>query len=69
MKLELNVKKVEIVIRDGTDVISLTLADLDAFPTMKYRTCAQIETQKGKAIDWCKKHIPGVPPKIIEVKR
>jgi hypothetical protein len=68
MKLELSVKSVEILLRNGTDLICLSMADQDAFPTLKYRTVAQIETQRGQAIHWCKKHIPGVTPRIINTE-
>jgi len=66
MELNLKIKKVDLLITKGTDIISIVLDEESSFPIMKYDTVMKIECQKGYGEEYCKK-VLGIIPKIIDV--
>jgi hypothetical protein len=62
-----NVETVSVLLREGTDLITIVLEDRTAFPDVEYRTNVHIDTQQNKGIEWCKTYL-GVEPTVIDAR-
>jgi hypothetical protein len=66
MELNVKIKKVNLLITSGTDIINITLDEESSFPTMKYDVILKIECQKGYGEEYCKK-ILRLTPNVIDI--
>jgi hypothetical protein len=67
--ITLKVKKITILLHEGTDRISLELDAPSPFPEMKYKASAVIEARHGYGVEWCRTVLGREPDEIIEVSR
>lgn len=65
-ELKVKIKKVDLLITTGTDLICIILDEESAFPILKYDTTIKIECQKGYGETYCK-NILKIIPNIINV--
>jgi len=65
--MELKVKRVDLLITSGTDIINIILDEEPSFPIMKYDAVMKIECQKGYGEEYCK-NILKVIPNIKDVR-
>lgn len=62
-EITFKVKKVMVIIRRGTDHISLELDAPTPFPAMKYEASAVIEAAHGYGEQWCRE-VLGMDPEV-----
>lgn len=67
MELKINIKRVDLLLTQGTDIINIVLDEASSFPIMKYDTVMKIECQKGYGDEYCK-NVLGVTPIIKDVR-
>jgi len=67
MELKVNIKRVDLLITQGTDLINIILDEESSFPIMKYDTVMKIECQKGYGEEYCK-NVLGIIPNIKNVR-
>jgi hypothetical protein len=63
MEIQLKIKKIDVLLTSGTDIINIFLDAESSFPIMQYDTVMKIECQKGYGEEYCKK-IFGIIPTI-----
>jgi len=64
-----NVKSISVLLGfTGVDRVTLELLAETPFPTMGYPASAVVEAQSGCGLAWAKKHFPGIPIEVIDVK-
>jgi len=66
MKLNVKVKKVQVLITHGTDLINITVDESSSFPNMQYPTVMKIECQKGYGKEYCE-NVLGLTPEVLDV--
>jgi hypothetical protein len=66
MELNIKVKKVQLLITHGTDLINITIDGESSFPIMKYPTIMKIECQKGYGKEYCE-NVLGLTPEVLDV--
>jgi hypothetical protein len=67
MELKVKIKRVDLLITSGTDIISIFLDEESSFPIMKYDTVMKIECQKWYGEEYCK-NVLGIIPNIMDVR-
>lgn len=67
MELKINIKRVDLLLTQGTDIINIVLDEASSFPIMKYDTVMKIECQKGYGDEYCK-NVLGVTPIIKDIR-
>lgn len=66
MKIDLDIKKITILLTSGTDIITLHLNSVSPFPDMQYGPTLVMEAQHGYGEEYCKT-VFGIEPEIISI--
>lgn len=64
----LNVKRVVVIMSNGTDKIMMEVDAPTAFPEMRYEPCAEFEARHGYGAQWVRQ-VFGIEPEVIDTDR
>lgn len=65
--MELKVKKIVVLLTDGTDIITIFYEGKPTFPNMNNEPILKTETQKNYGIEYCKKNF-NINPVVVDVR-
>lgn len=67
MKTDLDIKKIIVILTNGTDIITICLNSISPFPIEQYAPLLKMEAQQGYGVEYCRT-VFGVEPIIIDAR-
>lgn len=67
MNISFEVKDINVMLTNSTDIVTLTLDMPTPFPTAKYEGHISIQTEADYGVAWCKS-VLGITPEITNIR-